>query len=59
MGRYGTHARNKLSAKTGKFRSRKREKSWRIPDEAEKPVDGRILSGKYVKKRKKKQKTFR
>ena len=25
-------------------------KSWRIPDDAKKPVDGRISSGKYVKK---------
>ena len=23
---------------------------WQIPDEAEKPVDGRVSSGKYVKK---------
>lgn len=26
-------------------------KSWAIPDEAKKPVDGRVSSGKYVKKR--------
>lgn len=26
-------------------------KSWAIPDDAKKPVDGRISSGKYVKKR--------
>ena len=36
--------------KTGKIPGAVKEgKSWRIPDEAEKPVDGRILSGKYVK----------
>ena len=34
----------------------KEGKSWRIPDEAEKPVDGRILSGKYVKKEEKEAK---
>ena len=26
-------------------------KSWAIPDDAKKPVDGRVSSGKYVKKR--------
>lgn len=37
--------------KTGKIPGAVKEgKSWRIPDEAEKPVDGRVLSGKYVKK---------
>lgn len=25
---------------------------WRIPDDAQKPADGRVLSGKYVKKKK-------
>ena len=25
-------------------------KSWKIPDDAEKPIDGRVSSGKYVKK---------
>ena len=25
-------------------------KSWQIPDDAEKPADGRISSGKYIKK---------
>lgn len=25
-------------------------KSWQIPDNAEKPVDGRVSSGKYIKK---------
>lgn len=40
--------------KTGKIPGAVKEgKSWRIPDEAEKPVDGRILSGKYVKKEEK------
>ena len=40
--------------KTGKIPGAVKEgKSWRIPDEAEKPVDGRVLSGKYVKKEKK------
>ena len=28
----------------------KEGKSWKIPDDAEKPVDGRISSGKYIKK---------
>ncbi len=28
----------------------KNGKSWQIPDHAEKPVDGRISSGKYIKK---------
>lgn len=42
--------------KTGKIPGAVKEgKSWRIPDEAEKPVDGRVLSGKYVKKREKKK----
>lgn len=37
--------------KTGKIPgARKVGKSWQIPDDAEKPVDGRISSGKYVKK---------
>ena len=31
----------------------KEGKSWRIPDGAEKPADGRVLSGKYVKKEEK------
>ena len=40
--------------KTGKIPGAVKEgKSWRIPDEAEKPVDGRVLSGKYVKKEEK------
>ena len=43
--------------KTGKIIGAVKEgKSWRIPDEAEKPVDGRILSGKYVKKEEKEAK---
>ena len=43
--------------KTGKIPGAVKEgKSWRIPDEAEKPVDGRILSGKYVKKEEKEAK---
>lgn len=37
--------------KTGKIPGVVKEgKSWRIPDGAEKPADGRVLSGKYVKK---------
>lgn len=28
----------------------KNGKSWQIPDDAEKPVDGRVSSGKYIKK---------
>lgn len=28
----------------------KNGKSWKIPDDAEKPVDGRVSSGKYIKK---------
>ena len=28
----------------------KNGKSWQIPDNAEKPVDGRVSSGKYIKK---------
>ncbi len=28
----------------------KEGKSWKIPDDAEKPVDGRISSGEYIKK---------
>ena len=31
-------------------------KSWAIPDDAKKPVDGRVSSGKYVKKRDNKKK---
>lgn len=43
--------------KTGKISGAVKEgKSWRIPDGAEKPVDGRILSGKYVKKEEKEAK---
>lgn len=43
--------------KTGKIPGAVKEgKSWRIPDGAEKPVDGRILSGKYVKKEEKEAK---
>ena len=43
--------------KTGKIPGAVKEgKSWRIPDEAEKPVDGRILSGMYVKKEEKEAK---
>ncbi len=43
--------------KTGKIPGAVKEgKSWRIPDEAEKPVDGRVLSGKYVKKEEKRSK---
>lgn len=30
----------------------KNGKSWQIPDDAKKPVDGRIASGKYMKKTK-------
>lgn len=26
------------------------ERTWQIPDDATKPVDGRITSGKYIKK---------
>lgn len=37
--------------KTGKIPGAiKVGKSWQIPDDAEKPVDGRVTSGKYVKK---------
>lgn len=32
----------------------KNGKSWQIPDDARKPVDGRVSSGKYVKKNQKK-----
>lgn len=32
-------------------RAKKVGKSWAIPDDAKKPVDGRVSSGKYVKKR--------
>ena len=40
--------------KTGKIPGVVKEgKSWRIPDGAEKPADGRVLSGKYVKKEEK------
>lgn len=28
----------------------KKGKSWQIPDHAERPVDGRVSSGKYIKK---------
>lgn len=42
--------------KTGKIPGAVKEgKSWRIPDEAEKPVDGRVLSGKVCKKKRKKK----
>lgn len=30
----------------------KKRKSWQIPDDAEKPVDGRITDGKYIKNNK-------
>ena len=30
----------------------KKGKSWQIPDDAEKPVDGRITDGKYIKSNK-------
>ncbi|MGN0325736.1 MAG: AAA family ATPase [Lachnospiraceae bacterium] len=37
--------------KTGKIPGAiKVGKSWQIPDDAEKPADGRILSGRYIKK---------
>lgn len=37
--------------KTGKISGAiKVGKSWQIPDDAEKPVDGRISSGRYIKK---------
>lgn len=37
--------------KMGKFQGAiKVGKSWQIPDAAVKPVDGRVSSGKYVKK---------
>lgn len=37
--------------KTGKIPGAKKVgKSWQIPDDAEKPVDGRISSGRYIKK---------
>ena len=40
--------------KTGKIPGVVKEgKSWRIPDGAEKPADGRVLTGKYVKKEEK------
>ena len=43
--------------KTGKIPGAVKEgKSWRMPDQAEKPVDGRILSGKDVKKEEKEAK---
>lgn len=37
--------------KSGKIRGAvKHGKSWQIPDDAEKPADGRVSSGKYIKK---------
>ncbi|MCD8218328.1 MAG: ATP-binding protein [Clostridiales bacterium] len=37
--------------KTGKIPGAIKEgKSWKIPDDAKKPVDGRISSGKYIRK---------
>ena len=31
-------------------------KEWRIPDDSEKPVDGRVISGKYTKNERRKEK---
>ena len=43
--------------KTGKIPGAvKSGKSWQIPDDAEKPMDGRVSSGKYVKETKKRLK---
>lgn len=39
--------------KSGKIPGAVKEgRTWRIPDDAKKPADGRVLSGKYVKKNK-------
>ena len=36
--------------KTGKIRGAlKVGKQWQIPDDAKRPVDGRIVTGKYIK----------
>lgn len=44
--------------KTEEFRSSKRKRTWLIPDDAEKPLDGRISTGKYSRKRQEKRKTL-
>lgn len=42
--------------KSGKILGTKKSgKSWQIPDNAEKPSDGRVASGKYIKNNKKKK----
>lgn len=38
--------------------SSKRKRTWLIPDDAEKPLDGRISTGKYSRKRQEKRKTL-
>ncbi len=43
--------------KSGKINGvRKAGRFWQIPDDAKKPSDGRISSGKYVKKSEEKEK---
>ena len=40
-----------VMCKNGRIEGAIKEKgSWLIPDDAEKPIDGRISTGKYVKK---------